>query len=71
MSALNLKILRRCFALIRDFLVLDRLTLIQAAEAGSLDRRDMNEYILAAALRRDKPISLLRIEPLYGALSHV
>ena len=33
-SALNLAILRRCFSLVRDFLVFDNLPLIETAEAA-------------------------------------
>ena len=48
-SALNLEVLRRRFALVRDFLVFDDLPLIEAAEAGSFDRRDVDKDIFAAA----------------------
>jgi len=70
-SALNLQILCRGFALVCDFFVFDDLPLIQTAEASLLDRRNMNKYVpAAAALRLDKSITLLGIEPLHGALSH-
>ena len=66
-SALNLNILCRCFALIRDFLVFDNLPFIETGEAGSLDSRDMDKHIFAAALRLNKSVSFLRIEPFYSA----
>src|SRR6185369_12343992 len=70
-SALNLEILSRSFAPVRDFLVFDDLSLIETAEAGSFDRRDVYKHISAAAtLRLNKPIALGRIEPLHGALRH-
>ena len=70
-SALNLEVLGRSFAPVRDFLVFDNLPLIQAAEAGSFDRRDVYKHISAAAiLRLNKPIALGRIEPLHGAFRH-
>jgi hypothetical protein len=48
-SALDFEILRRRLALIRDLVVLDHLPLIQAAEAGFLDSRDMDKYVFATA----------------------
>jgi len=47
-SALNSKILCRRFALVRDLFVFDNLPLIQAAEAGFLDRRNVDENIFSA-----------------------
>ena len=55
---------RRCLSFARDFLVLDNLSLVEAAEAGFLDSRDVNEHIFAAALRLNKSVPFLRIEPL-------
>ena len=45
-SALNLEVLSRSFAPVRDFLVFDDLPLIETAEAGSFDRRDVDEQRL-------------------------
>ena len=70
-SALNLEILCRCFALARDFLVLDNLPFIETGEAGSLDSRDMDEHIFAAALRLNETVTLGRVEPFDRALSHL
>jgi hypothetical protein len=36
----------------------------QLSEAGSLDCRDVDKHIPAAALRLNEPIPLLRVEPL-------
>src|SRR6202521_2972166 len=70
-SALNLEVLSRSFAPVRDFLVFDDLPLIETGEAGSFDRRDVDEHIFTAAtLRLDEPIALGRIEPLHGAFRH-
>src|SRR6478752_2283140 len=70
-SALNLEVLSRSFAPVRDFLVFDDLPLIEAAEARSFDRRDVDEHIFTAAtLRLDEAIALGRIEPLHGAFRH-
>ena len=68
--ALNPKIFRRRFALVRDFVVFDDLPLIETAEAGFLDGRDMDEHIFSAALRRNKSVAFLRIEPLHRAACH-
>src|ERR1700686_4919238 len=70
-SALNLEVLSRSFAPVRDFLVFDDLPLIETVEAGSFDRRDVDKHISAAAtLRLNEPIALGRIEPLHGAFRH-
>ena len=69
-SALNLQIFRRCLSLVRDFLVLDNLTLIETAEAGSLDSRDMDEHVFSAALRLNKSVTFLSIEPLHRTARH-
>src|SRR5208283_430621 len=68
--ALNLEILCRCFALARDFLVLDNLPFIETGEAGSLDSRDMDELIFAAALRLNESVPFLGVEPLHGDDCH-
>ena len=44
----------RCFASVRDFLVFNDLSFIEPAEAGALDCRNVDEYILATALRLDE-----------------
>jgi hypothetical protein len=69
-SALNLEVFGRRFALVRDLFVFDDLPLIETAEAGSFDRRDMDEDIFAASLRLNKSIPFLRIEPLHGTYGH-
>jgi hypothetical protein len=47
------------------------LPLIETAETGSFDGRDVDEHIFAAALRLNEPISLLRVEPLHGTFRHI
>ena len=69
-SALNLEVLCRRFSFVRNFVVFDNLALIQIAEAGLLDSRDMDKHIFSAAiLRLNKSVPFLRIEPLHGVLS--
>ena len=69
-SALNFKVLGRRLAPVRNFLVFDNLPFIESAEPRSLDRRDVDKHIFAAARRLNEPISLCRIEPLHGAFRH-
>jgi hypothetical protein len=69
-SARDFEIFRRGLASIRDFLVLDDLTLIQTGQTGLFDGRDVNEHVFPAALRLDEPETLLRIEPLHRAARH-
>src|SRR4029077_1668785 len=42
----------------------------QLAQPGALDSADMDEHILATALRLDESITLLGVEPLHGAVVH-
>jgi hypothetical protein len=69
-SALNLKILCRRFAPVRDLLVFDDLPLIESGQTSAFDCRNVNKHILAAARRLNKSISLCRIEPLHSTLGH-
>src|SRR6185503_6132452 len=46
------------------------LVLLQALEARALDRREMREKVLAAAVRRDESVALRIVEPLDGSCSH-
>src|ERR1700704_2918930 len=50
-------------------LELDPLTLFEGAVAIRLDRREVDEYVLAT-VDGDEAVSLVRVEPLDGALSH-
>jgi hypothetical protein len=69
--SLGLEVFSRFFALVGNEFVFDLLTLIEGAEAGAFDRRDMNEHVLAAvAIRLNKPITLGRIEPLHSTGRH-
>jgi len=69
--ALNLKIFCRRFSLVRDFLIFDHLPLIETAEAGFLDSRDMDKHIFSAGLRLNETVTLGRVEPFDRALSHL
>jgi hypothetical protein len=69
-SALNLQILCRRFTPVRDFLVFDDLSLIETTKTGSLDCRNVDKHIFAAALRLNESIPFLRIEPLHSTLGH-
>jgi hypothetical protein len=44
--------------------------LVEAAQAGSLDSRDMDKNISSAALRLNKSLPFLRIEPLHRTGRH-
>jgi hypothetical protein len=44
------------------------LALTQFAQAGALDGADMNEHVFATAFGLNESITLLRVEPLYGAV---
>src|SRR5687768_2299853 len=57
-------------ALVAFQLVSDLLALIQAAEAGALDRGDVDKDILVAVLRLNETIAFLGVEPLDGIDGH-
>jgi hypothetical protein len=46
------------------------LPLVEGAQAGTLDRADVNEHILAAVIRLNEAEALLAVEPLYSARTH-
>src|SRR5215469_7134257 len=50
---------------------LDPLVLLKAAEAINLNRGVVHEDVGAAVIRGDKPVPLVSVEPLHGALRHV
>src|SRR5262247_1206385 len=65
------EILGRLLAAVADQLVLDHLTFVERAQAGALDRGDMDEYVFAAVLRLNESIAFRRVEPFHGASSHL
>jgi hypothetical protein len=70
-GSFDLEVASGLLAAIRHDLVLELLTFIERAQAGALDRRYMNENILAAALRLNESVAFLRIEPLHRTERHV
>src|ERR1700704_34430 len=70
LSASNLEVFSRGLAAVRDFLVLHRLSLIERGKTGLLDRRNMNEHVLAAIAGLDKTETLGRVKPLHSTFSH-
>src|SRR5262249_22604529 len=66
----DLEVFRRGLAAVGDELVLDHLTLVQAAQTRPLDSRDMDEHVLIACRRTDETVALSRVEPFDGALLH-
>src|ERR1035437_1251802 len=57
-------------ASIRNALILGLLTLIEGAEAGLFNGRDVNENVFSSSLRLNKPIAFHRVEPLHSAACH-
>src|SRR6266446_997461 len=51
-------------------LVAQPLTLLEVADAGALDRGDMNEHVLRAVVRLDEAVTLLGVEPFNGTDTH-
>jgi len=67
----NPQVPRRGFTPIRDQLEFDRLSLIETSETSAVHCRDVNEHVLAAALRLDEAVTLGRIEPFHGTCGHL
>ena len=66
------QVIRRGFAglPIRDNVVGDFLSLVQAVHAGTLNGADVDENVLAAVIRLDEAKAFLAVEPLHGSLRH-
>src|SRR5262249_34751603 len=47
------------------------LTLVESAQAGTLDSGNVDEYVLAAALRLNKSVAFGRIKPFHSSCCHV
>ena len=69
-SALNLQIFCGRLASVRDFLVFNALSLVQAGQTGLLDGRNVNEDVFPAALGLDESVAFCWIEPLHRAACH-
>src|SRR6516225_11339461 len=67
----DLEVLGRFLTTARHNLIFYHLPLIEGPQARTFDSRDVDEYILAPGFRLDEPVTLSRIEPLHGALSHL
>jgi hypothetical protein len=59
-DARHLEVLRRGLPLVCNLFVLDLLTLVQGRQTGPLYRRNVDENVLAAALRLNEPITFGR-----------
>lgn len=66
----QLDVTRRLLAAFKFDIIADLLSFIQTVESGLLNSRDMDKDVLAACLRLDEPIALLRVEPFDYADRH-
>jgi hypothetical protein len=64
------EIFRGCFPAVLLLFVAHLRTLIEGAQPGLFDRRDVYEYVFAAVVGLNKSKSLGRVEPLYGTCCH-
>jgi hypothetical protein len=67
----NPKISGRLLAAVRNYFIAYLGALIETAQPGSLDGRNMYKHILAAAVGLNKSIAFGRVEPLNRAYCHV
>jgi hypothetical protein len=56
--------------LVADQFVGDLLTVLELAEAGALNGRDVNEYVLRTVVRLNEAVAFGCVEPLYSTGSH-
>src|SRR5882762_4002612 len=68
--ASNLEVFGRGLAAIGNLFVFDRLSFVERGKASFLDRRNMNENVLAATCRLNESKTLGRVEPLHSTFSH-
>ena len=66
----RLEVRRRRLAAFHCHFVADLLAFVQAPQAGCLNRRDVDENVLAAILRHNEPEALGGVEPLHSADRH-
>jgi hypothetical protein len=59
LSAVNHEILRSYFAPVRDFFIFTSLSVIESAQSGALNGRDVDKRILAAPCERAATIGVL------------
>src|SRR5258708_36205493 len=65
------EIFRRHFAAVLLFFVAHLSALVEAAQAGSFDGRDMDELVLAAGVGLNEDITFLVVVPLHNTCCHV
>src|ERR1700745_1556378 len=66
----DLEIYSRLLTTVALNLVLNGLSFVERRQSGTFDGTDMYEYIFAAALRLNEPVTLRWIEPFHSAGSH-
>src|SRR4051794_3639703 len=66
----HLQVFRRGLAAIAHEFVLDLLTFVQRAQAGTLDSRHMHENVLTAVRRLNEAVAFGRVKPLDSSASH-
>src|SRR6266478_1589753 len=69
-SSTNLEVFGRFLSTIAHDFVLNDLAFIEGAQSCTFDSGNVDEHVLAAALRLNETISLGRIEPFHGPCSH-
>src|SRR5258706_12783036 len=69
-SSLHPQIFRRFLAAVRDDIERHLGAIRQAVQAGLLDRRDMDEHVLAAPFRLNENATLRRVEPLHSTATN-
>jgi hypothetical protein len=67
----NPQIFRGCFPPVLGLFVAHLGTLIEGAEARSLDGRDVHKHVFATAIWLNKSVTLCRIKPLHRSCRHV
>src|SRR5258706_5241030 len=68
--ASNLEVFSRGLAAVGNFLVFNGLSFVERGKTSFLDRRNMNEHVLAATRGLDESKALGRVKPLHSTFSH-
>jgi hypothetical protein len=69
-ASLDLEVARGGFAALAHNVELDLLPIIESAESGAFDSRDMNKNVLSATLGLDESVTFGRIEPFHFSGRH-
>jgi len=70
-ASLHSQIFRGLLAAVVEDVIGDLVTFAKVVQAGTLDRRDVDEHVLAAVVRPDEAVALFSVEKFHSPARHV